>query len=346
STNALPQSVTIYYFVTEGCEHCMRVEDYINVIKAKYPDVVFKRFDVLNNNTNLELFITLTEEFNIRDENREVPLVFVGDTYLIGDENIIQNLENLILEYRSGEYYDKAGEIIRQFLEEDRAALSLPSLASVIVAAFIDSLNPCAFATIILLLTYSFSQGSSRRMLLNCGAFIIGVLLSYFSIGIGLLYLINISPFRIFLRYLIGLIAIFFAILEFKEFLFYGKGVSLEQPDALSRILKRYSSNITVTAGFLIGIAVSMVELPCTGGIYITILYMLAKVGLTIEVFSLLLLYNLIFVFPLIIIVVLVYFGRSVLEIDAWRIEKRKYMRLIAGVLLLIASIAIITGLI
>lgn len=337
--------MTVYYFVTEGCEHCVRVEDYINLIEVKYPDIVFKKFDILNNDTNLELFIFLVEDFKIKEENREVPMVFIGDKYLIGEGDIVQNLEKLILEYKSGDYYDKAGEIIRRFLERNHVTLSLPSFVSVIIAALIDSLNPCAFAAIILLLTYSISQGSSRRMLLNCVAFIIGVLLSYFSIGIGLLYLINISPFRIFLRYLIGLIAIFFAALEFKEFLFYGKGISLEQPKALSRIFGSYS-NITVAAGFLTGIAVSMVELPCTGGIYITILYILARIGLTLEVLSLLLLYNLIFVSPLITIVVLVYFGRSILEIDAWRIEKRRYMRLIAGILLLIVSIAIVTGLI
>ncbi|MBO3769982.1 MAG: cytochrome c biogenesis CcdA family protein [Thermoproteota archaeon] len=343
--NASPQNITVYYFVAEGCEHCIRAENHISVIKTHYPSVVFKRFDIFNNDTNVELFITLAEGFNITEENREVPAVFIGDKCLIGEEAIIQKLESLILEYTSGEYYDKAGEII-EHLKKDRTALSLPSLASVVIAAFIDSLNPCAFATIILLLTYSISQGSPKRMLLNCGAFIIGVLVSYFSIGMGLLYLINISPFRILLRYLIGSVAIFFAILEFKEFLFYGKGINLERPDALDRIIKRYSSNITIAAGFLIGMAVSMIELPCTGGIYISMLYVLAKVGLTLQVFLLLLLYNVIFILPLIVIVILVYLGKSLLEIDAWRIEKRRYMRLIAGILLLIVSIAIITGLI
>ncbi|MEM2088948.1 MAG: cytochrome c biogenesis protein [Thermoproteota archaeon] len=344
--DASPQDITVYYFVAEGCEHCIRAENYISMIKMQYPNIAFQRFDIFNNDTNIELFITLAEGFNITEEFREVPTAFIGDTYLIGEEDIIQNLENLILEYSGGEYYDKAGEIIRDFIEKNRPPVSLPSLASVVIAAFIDSLNPCAFATIILLLTYSVSTGSPKRMLVNCGAFIMGVLISYLSAGIGLLYLINIAPFRIFLRYLVGLVAIVFAALEFKEFLFYGKGLSLEQPGALSRIINRYSASMTIGAGFLIGMAVSMVELPCTGGIYITIIYILAKIGLTLEVFLLLLLYNLIFVLPLIVIILLVYFGRSVMEIDAWRIEKRRYMRLLAGILLLTVGIAMISGLI
>ncbi|MDW8034722.1 MAG: cytochrome c biogenesis protein CcdA [Nitrososphaerota archaeon] len=345
-TSALPQSLTIYYFVAEGCEHCIKVDNYINSIKIKYPDVIFKRLDILNNNTNTELFIVLAEDFNIREEDREVPVVFLGDMYLIGEEDIIQKLEKLIIEYKKGEYYDRAGEIIKRFLEREHA-LSLPSLVSVIVAAFVDSLNPCAFATIVMLLTYSVSQGFSRRMLLNCGAFIIGVLISYLSAGIGLLYLLNITSFRIFLRYLVGLIAISFATLELKEFLLHGKGISLEQSNTISMILNRYSTSTTVGVGFLIGMAVSMIELPCTGGIYITILYLLSKIGFTLEVFLLLLLYNLIFVLPLIIIVILVYLGsKSVLEIDAWRIEKRRFMRLMAGVLLLVVGVAIIIGLI
>jgi len=344
--NASPQSITAYYFVVEGCEHCARVEYYINTLKTKYPNVVFQRFDILNNNTNMELFIALAEGFNITEENRDIPAVFLGDMCLIGEESIIQNLEAIILNYSGGQYYDRAGEIVREFLNKNYAASFIPPVASVITAALVDSLNPCAFATIIILLTYSISQGSSRRMLLNCGAFIIGVLISYLCAGIGLIYLINIAPSRTFLRYLVGSITVFFAALEFKEFMFYGRGVSLEQPGALSRVLNRYSTSITVGTSFLIGIAVSMIELPCTGGIYIAILYLLAKIGLTLEIFILLLLYNLIFVFPLVVILLLVYFGRNVLEIDAWRIEKRRYMRLIAGVFLLVVGIMIIMGLI
>ncbi|MEM2940460.1 MAG: cytochrome c biogenesis protein CcdA [Thermoproteota archaeon] len=344
---ASPENMIVYYFVTEECPHCIRVDEYINRIKINYTQVFFKRFSLSGNDTNIELFIGLLEEFNVVEDLREPPIVFIGDAYLAGEENITQTLEKVILEYSNGfEYHDKAGEFIERFMEAHHPAVSPPSVASVVIAAFIDSLNPCAFATIILLLTYSVSTGSSKRMLANCGAFIIGVLVAYLSAGIGLLYVINITPFRVLLRYLVGSIAIVFAALEFKEFLFYGKGLSLEQPGALSRIISRYSASMTVGAGFLIGMAVSMVELPCTGGIYITIIYLLAKTGLTLEVFLLLLLYNLIFILPLVIILLLVYFGRSVMEIDAWRIEKRRYMRLSAGILLLTVGIAMISGLI
>jgi cytochrome c biogenesis protein CcdA/glutaredoxin-related protein len=344
---ASPQNITVYYFVTEECPHCIRVDEYINRIKINYPQVFFKRFSLSGNDTNIELFIGLFEEFNVAEELREPPIVFVGNVYLAGEENITQSLEKVILKYSNGsEYRDKAGEFIERFMEEHRPSVSLPSVASVVVAAFIDSLNPCAFATIILLLTYSVSTGSSRRMLVNCSAFIIGVLISYLGAGIGLLYVINIAPFRTLLRYLVGSVAIVFAALEFKEFLFYGKGLSLEQPGALSRIINRYSTSMTVGASLIIGMAVSIVELPCTGGIYLTILYLLAKIGLTLEVFLLLLLYNLIFILPLFIILLLVYFGRSIMEIDAWRIEKRRYMRLLAGILLLAIGITMIAGLI
>ncbi|MEM3957391.1 MAG: cytochrome c biogenesis protein CcdA [Thermoproteota archaeon] len=341
------QAITVYYFVAEGCEHCARVEDYISRIKASYPDVVFKRFEISNNDTSIELFVALAEGFNITEESREVPAVFIGDKCLIGEEEVTKNLEKLMLEYsRDLEYRDKAGEIIRAFIEQHPPIVPLPSLVSVIISAFIDSLNPCAFATIVLLITYSLQAGSSRRMLATCGAFIGGVMLSYMSAGVGLLYVISIASFRSILRYIVGSAAILFSVLEFKEFLYYGKGFSLEQPGVLGRILGKYSGTMSISAGFLIGMAVSMVELPCTGGIYITILYLLSKIGLTLEVFLLLLLYNLIFILPLVAILLIVYFGRSVVEIDAWRIEKRRYMRLLAGVLLLTVGIAIIAGLI
>lgn len=344
---APPQTIIVYCFVAEGCEHCARVEDYISSIKTRYPEVFFKRFDITSNDTSIELFIALAEGFNITEEFREVPTVFIGDTCLVGEEEITKNLEETILEYSHGrEYRDKAGEIIMAFIEQHKPTVTLPPLVSVVVAAFIDSLNPCAFATIVLLITYSLQAGSSRRMLTTCGAFITGVMASYLAAGIGLLYVISTASFRNLLRYVVGSAAILFSILEFKEFFYYGRGFSLEQPGALTRILGKYSETMSIGGGFLVGMAVSMVELPCTGGIYITILYLLSKIGLTLEVFLLLLLYNLVFILPLVAILLIVYFGRSVIEIDAWRIEKRRYMRLLAGILLLTVGVAIITGLI
>lgn len=347
---ASPQDITVYYFVAEGCEHCIRAENHINTVRMRYPNVAFRRFDIFNNDTNIELFIALSEGFNIAEEDREVPVVFIGDTCLIGEENIIQKLESLILEYSGGDYYDKAGEIIRSFMEGHRPSLSLPFIASAVAAAIAGSLNPCTFTAIISLIGYAFQGSSSKRMLLMCGAFVAGILVFYFGIGLILLQAIGMLryfPSPIVLRYLFGSIAIVFSILEFKEFFFYGKVLSLEHPGLLNRIFNKYSQNINIIIGFLLGIIVSMISFSCIGPIYISVLiYPLSKTGLTLEGFSLLILYNLIMVLPLIIILLLVYFGRSVLEIDAWRIEKRRYMRLTAGILLLIVGMAIIAGLI
>lgn len=346
-TEASPQNITVYYFITEECPHCIRVREFINSISENYYNVFFREFDLSGNNTAIKLFISLADGFEVDEDLRTPPMVFIGDLYLAGEDNIVENLERIIFEYGQGlrDYRDKAGELIKSFME-NQIPYTSPPLLSVVVAAFVDSLNPCAFATTILLLTYSLSSGSSRRMLIICGAFILGVLISYLSAGIGLLYVISTAFFKTLLRYLVGSVAIVFSILEFKEFFYYGKGLSLEQPRALSRILGKYSASMTVGAGFLIGMAVSMVELPCSGGIYLAILYLLSKIGLTLEVFLLLLLYNLVSILPLIIILLLVYFGRSVMEIDAWRIRERRYARLLAGILLLIVGVAIIAGVI
>ncbi|MGQ9690199.1 MAG: hypothetical protein ACUVQY_02810 [Thermoproteota archaeon] len=346
-TEASPQNITVYYFITEECPHCIRVREFVNSISEEYPNFLFREFNLFGNNTAVELFINLADSFDMDEGSRVPPVVFIGELYLAGEDDIVYNLKRIMFEYDEGlrEYRDKAGELIKGFIE-NQTSHAFPPLLRVIVAAFVDSLNPCAFATMVLLLTYSLSSGSSRSMLITCGAFILGVLISYLSAGIGLLYVISMAPLRISLRYLVGSVAILFSILEFKEFLFYGKGLSLEQPSVLNRILGKYSTGMTVGAGFLIGVAVSMVELPCTGGIYLTILYLLSKIGFTLEVFMLLLLYNLIFILPLIIILLLVYLGRNVMEIDAWRIEKRRYMRLLAGILLLVTGVAIIAGVI
>ena len=66
------------------------------------------------------------------------------------------------------------------------------SLGVVLSAALIDGVNPCAFATIIFFLSYLHIARRSRREILQVGAaFIIGVFVTYFAMGAGLIQLME-----------------------------------------------------------------------------------------------------------------------------------------------------------
>ncbi len=77
-----------------------------------------------------------------------------------------------------------------------------------------------------------------------------------------------------------------------------------------------------------------MVELPCTGGPYLAITALLAK-SFDIQAFIYLLIYNFIFVLPLLIILFMIYFGSSTLRLKQWRFRNRQWMNLSSGLLMI-----------
>ena len=82
----------------------------------------------------------------------------------------------------------------------------------------------------------------------------------------------------------------------------------------------------------LLGIFVVLVELPCTGAPYFAILALLAK-GMYADAVPYLLLYNFIFVAPLLAVIAIAYFGKTE-SMERWRAEHRGAMRLFTGLFL------------
>ena len=74
-------------------------------------------------------------------------------------------------------------------------------------------------------------------------------------------------------------------------------------------------------------------ELPCTGAPYLAIITILAQY-FDWKAFTLLVIYNIVFVLPLIIILLLVASGKKIQEIKGWKQDNRGFMRLAIGILL------------
>ena len=87
-----------------------------------------------------------------------------------------------------------------------------------------------------------------------------------------------------------------------------------------------------------------MFELPCTGGVCLAILAMLANTVTRIQAIGYLLIYNVMFVLPLIIILAAIAFGMKAEHIESWRSSKKNIMKLAIGIILLALGIAMLIG--
>ncbi len=214
----------------------------------------------------------------------------------------------------------------------------LPTIMTVVLTAAIDSVNPCAIGVLILMVSTILSQNKSvKQMLLLGGIYVLSIFVVYVAAGLGLMYFLTNIPLWIteFISISVGALIILAGLIELKDFFWYGRGLSLAIPVSISKKLSGMASRTTVVGVILLGMFVAGVELPCTGAPYLAIITLLSRY-FDFTAFVLLILYNVIFVLPLIIILIMVAFGAKVYDIKAWKQSNRGYMRLFAGLLLIV----------
>ncbi len=221
--------------------------------------------------------------------------------------------------------------------------LALPAISVVIGTALVDSINPCAIGVLVLLISTLLGLSKNRKKMLAVGAiYVAAVFVTYLAAGFGLLVFIQKLNISETLSWIVGIIVIILGLLEIKDFFWYGKGLSLRIPAKRAAQIEKYMKNVTIPGSIFLGIFVAAVELPCTGGPYLAITTLLAKLGFSWSVFWLLVFYNFIFVLPLIIILLLVYFGMSAKKIQKWKNNQKKWMRLFVGIIMVLLGIALI----
>ncbi|MBU5537379.1 MAG: hypothetical protein QW818_02255 [Candidatus Aenigmatarchaeota archaeon] len=218
------------------------------------------------------------------------------------------------------------------------------TIPTIVVGAFIDSINPCAIGVLIFLIAYLMKVFKSRKMLLlGGGLYITAVYVTYFLAGIGLLTAIQNVTIAYYFYWLATFIAFSAAAFEIKDFFWYGRGFSLQLfPGGAQRLtilanklenISKKTPQLALLMTLPIGFAASAFELPCTGQVYLTILALVRSAAVS-QWLPLLLFYNFIFVLPLIVITGLMFIGISSHILEKWRKKNRRYMRLLVGLFL------------
>lgn len=215
--------------------------------------------------------------------------------------------------------------------------IDLPTLGLVITSAAIDSINPCAIGVLILMVSVVLGQGGgTKKLLLNGFAYIGAIFATYLIAGLGLVYFFAMIPIVIaeYLSLFVGALVVAAGVLEIKDYFWYGKGFSLQIPTYFANKIHQYSTEKTSLWGVMfLGAFVAAVELPCTGAPYLAIITIL-RIDFNMMAFAMMVLYNLIFVAPLIVILLMVAGGHKISDVSKWKEESKGTMRLFMGLLL------------
>jgi len=332
----------IYFFYGTGCPHCALVEQYFEEegLFNKYP---IEKKEIYFNRENAVLFNSLMDEYGVPQDARGVPAVVLGGEVLIGDKPIIDG------------FISKAEAFI-QNKEQETEASPTPepikinvskdlTILAVVAGALVDAINPCEFAVLIILMTTILASGKAKKALASGLAFSASIFISYFLMGLGLYSALGVGSVAHVFYKIVGWLAIILGLFNLKDYFWCGKGFLMEVPLSWRPKLKSLIHSVTSPVGaFGIGFIVSLFLLPCTSGPYIVILGMLAKKVQLFQTISYLLLYNLIFISPMVLISYAVYKGYDPNKAEEIRQKRLRTLHLIAGIIMLSMGFVVLRG--
>ena len=225
---------------------------------------------------------------------------------------------------------------------------------TVAFAGLVDGLNPCAFATLAFFVSYLALSGRQGREILAVGlAFTLGVFLAYLVVGLGFYEVLDLlgGLLTTLGRWVYGLTALMcvvLAVFSFLDFLKARRGeigdMSLNLPHSLrmriNAVIRRGRGSRAFVAGsFVTGIAVSFLELACTGQVYLpTIVFVMSQPEMRVRALMFLLLYNLLFIVPLVVVFILAYYGTGSKQLTRFLQQRAATLKL--GMALLFAALA------
>ena len=212
----------------------------------------------------------------------------------------------------------------------------------VVITAAIDSINPCAFSVLLLTIAFLFSLGRMRSNILKVGGvYISGIFVTYLLIGLGILRALEAFNVPHFMTKVGALMLICWGIIVVVDEFFPSFPIKLKIPESSHATMAKLMGKASVPTAFVLGILVGLSTFPCTGGPYLMILGLLHDHGTYWGGFGYLLLYNLIFVLPLILILS-VASNQAVLEkFQEWRKNNMKEFSLWVGFIVIALGIII-----
>lgn len=328
---AISQPIYLAYFYQTGCKECARSETDLAYLKDKYPQLIVEEFNIFD---SAALANWMAERVG-RADDLKTPAIFIGDHAWIGEEEIRpQTIEPIL------ETLDQGSPKFWADFNEDQASKSLMERfetlgpLAILLAGLVDGLNPCAFATIIFFVSYlSLSGKKGKEILLTGASFTIGVFVAYLLVGFGFYKVLDLVKeyLSVLSKIVYGLTALFCLVLAGMSIRDYFKTRHGELDDMALKLPEplRKRINATVREGrnaksyylsaFLIGLAVSMLELACTGQIYLPVIISMSTMPELRGKASLyIVLYNLMFIVPLIVVFILAYFGTTSKQLTAF----------------------------
>lgn len=214
----------------------------------------------------------------------------------------------------------------------DPQTLTLPL---VIIAGLVDGFNPCAFAVLLLFITFTMGMlqmnADYRFGLMKMGSiYISGIFVTYVLIGVGILSAISFFSTTHAVGKAAAFISMLLGVVLMKDYFVPG-GLGLSIPQGMHFSISNWIRRTTTPGVFGAGVLVGLCTVPCSGGIYLAVLGLLSLQSTLSQGILYLLLYNFMLITPL-VAVLLVSSNRVIVDkMVAWQSRNKTKVRLLMG---------------
>ncbi len=322
------QHLKVIVFYKPGCKQCEKAEKDLADLKENFPLMTMERHNILDQQGML-INRALCDRLQIGGAGK-TPSFFTQAGSAISPNVKPETLATLLRDTMETEDDPSWADFEEAEIEEAKVAVeetfSKITLLIVILGGLFDGVNPCAFATIIFFLSYlQVAKRTPREILMVGISFITAIFLAYFSVGLifhaAIAQLTQLESFqwaRVVMTWVFAFFAFLVALLSLRDGIRASRGnlkdMTLQLPDFLKNrirgtIRKRARARNYVIAAFVTGIIISFLELACTGQVYAPIVYQIQQGRADAVLY--LLIYNIAFILPLVIIFTLAYRGMT-----------------------------------
>jgi cytochrome c biogenesis protein CcdA len=216
-------------------------------------------------------------------------------------------------------------------------------LPLVLVTGFLDGLNPCAFAVLLFFISFLFVIRRTRLNVMRMGiVYVLAIFFVYFFIGIGLLRAIVISGQPHLLAMIGSYLLIILGSLSLLQYFFPNLPLSFHMPKGTWEKAKSWIFKATLPSALVAGLLVGLCTFPCSGGIYVAVLGLLASETTYFEGIGYLYLYNLMFILPLLIVLFTTSNRLVARKLTNWERSESSKIRLFSGLTMVAIGLVIL----
>lgn len=327
----------LLFFYSEGCHACQKVKNEVMpaIERDFFDKIIIEHLDIADMK-NYQLLLALKEKYH--GHEKSVPVVFIAGKILAGYDQIKAELRDTIISTLEKGKFERWDKLPGMDLAKHFSSFGVFTM---IIAGLIDGINPCAFTVIVFFISFLAFQGYKNKELIAIGlSFICAVFLTYVLIGLGIFrFLYSLHKFYLLTRIVYYLIAFFcfilsiFAIYDIWLFKKSKKteNMTLQLPKRIKNMIhsiigvhyrkskdeksgtftKRHLIRL-IGSAFITGFLVAILEGICTGQLYLpTLAFVMKDASLRLRAFVYLLLYNLMFIVPLVAVMVFALFGTT-----------------------------------